>query len=1020
MLGKGFTKIALIVLAVIFTGQYFLLIPTNRVENRAEAYAKKMADLAPAASKDSVMKAVRGNYLDSMSKVPVGSWPFNYTYTQLKRKQLALGLDLKGGMSVLLQVDLQDFIRNLAGNDNDKDLETALTSTAVRMKEGRSDYITLFGEEYKKVSGGKKLASLFYNNESLKGSISYESSDIQVITLLRKLANETVKTTFDRLNKRIDKLGVVQPNVQLDAARDMIVVELPGIDNPVRAREFLQAAAKLEFWEVYRNTDVGVINGFFEADKILKGGTSLSAVPETKDTTQTADSTGLALSKAMSDTTKPAAAAADTAAVEKGVLTGLFLSINTTPQPSAVIAVAKETNIKAINTYLERPEVKAKFPRDLVFKWASSSNKDEKKNPTGEFVLYAVKKSRNSKSGAALDGDHVTSASPSTDPLNGRVEVSMSMDNEGAKKWGQLTTRAAADSNREVAVVLDDEVVSAPRVNDAITNGNSRIMGDYTILEAQDLSNILQIGKLPAKPVIIKEDVIGPSLGKDNIKKSLISIVMAFLATVAFMIWYYRGGGIIAVVALIINLFLLMGALTSYGVVLTLPGIAGIVLTMGMAVDANVIIYERIREELRLGKATNLAIREGFKHSLSAIIDGNVTTLLVGIVLAVLGLGSIKGFGFVLSIGILTTLFTTILVSRMMVDWWIAKGKNITFFAPWSENAFKNFHYDWMGFRKKAYMISGTIIMAGLIAIAVRGFELGVDFKGGYSYNVQFDKEIPADKLRTSLTSAFGGASTIVKTISTVNTYNITTSYKVNESGDQVAETVLGKLLEGVNAASGTNTTLEAFRKTDGTGTHVVSFTKVGPSVAEDMKRSSVWAAIAGLTLIFLYILLRFNRWQYSVGAVIATMNDVLIVLSMFAIFHGILPFSMEVDQTLIAALLTIIGYSINDTVIIYDRIREYMQTYTKQPMRDVLNNAINSTLSRTIITSGTVFLVSLVLFIFGGSSIKGFSFAMLVGVITGTYSSICVAAPIMFDLSKNLDLTEKDIKEKKSTKEKV
>jgi SecD/SecF fusion protein len=837
---------------------------------------------------------------------------------------------------------------------------------------------------------------------------------------LRKLANETVKTTFDRLNKRIDKLGVVQPNVQLDAARDMIVVELPGIDNPVRAREFLQAAAKLEFWEVYRNTDVGVINGFFEADKILKGGTSLSAVPETKDTTQAVDSTGLALSKAMSDTTKPATAAADTAAVEKGVLTGLFTSINTTPQPSAVIAVARETNIKAINSYLDRPEVKAKFPRDLVFKWASSSNKDEKKNPTGEFVLYAVKKSRNSKSGAALDGDHVTSASPSTDPLNGRVEVSMSMDNEGAKKWGQLTTRAAADQNREVAVVLDDEVVSAPRVNDAITNGNSRIMGDYTILEAQDLSNILQIGKLPAKPVIIKEDVIGPSLGKDNIKKSLISIVMAFLATVAFMIWYYRGGGVVAVVALIINLFLLMGALTSYGVVLTLPGIAGIVLTMGMAVDANVIIYERIREELRLGKATNLAIREGFKHSMSAIIDGNLTTLLVGIVLAVLGLGSIKGFGFVLSIGIITTLFTTILVSRMIVDWWIGKGKNITFFAPWSENAFKNFHYDWMGFRKKAYMISGSIILAGLIAIAVRGFELGVDFKGGYSYNVQFDKEIPADKLRTSLSTAFGGASTIVKTISTVNTYNITTSYMVNESGEQVAETVLGKLLEGVNAATGTNTTLEAFRKTDGAGTHVVSFTKVGPSVAEDMKRSSVWAAIAGLTLIFLYILLRFNRWQYSVGAVIATMNDVLIVLSMFAIFHGILPFSMEVDQTLIAALLTIIGYSINDTVIIYDRIREYMQTYTKQPMRDVLNNAINSTLSRTIITSGTVFLVSLVLFIFGGSSIKGFSFAMIVGVITGTYSSICIAAPIMFDLSKNLDLTEKDIKEKKTTKEKV
>ncbi len=1018
MLGKGFTKIALIVLSVIFLGQYLLWIPTYRVEKKADAYAEKLAGLAPAASRDSVLKAARGNYLDSMSKVPVGGWPLNYTYTQLKRKQLALGLDLKGGMSVLLQVDLQDFIRNLADAGSDKDLETALSNTAVRMKEGRSDYITLFTEEYKKASGGKRLAGLFYNNESLKANINYESSDIQVTQLLRQLANETVKTTFDRLKKRIDKLGVVQPNVQLDAARDLIVVELPGIDNPVRAREFLQAAAKLEFWEMYRNTDPGVMNGFVEADKILKATVEAPAVEEK------IDSVALQLSRDTSvvkkDTTSVATAPDTTQQVEKGAFTGLFTSLNTTPQPSAVIAVAKETNIKLINSYLELPEVKARFPRDLVFRWSSTSNLDENKRPTGEFVLYALKKARSSKSGAALEGDHVTSASPSTDPLTGRVEVSMSMDNEGAKKWGQLTTRAAADQNREVAVVLDDEVVSAPRVNDAITNGNSRIMGDYSLLEAQDLSNILQIGKLPAKPVIIKEDIIGPSLGKDNINKSLISILMSLLATIIFMVIYYRGGGIIAIISLIVNLFLLIGALTSYGVVLSLPGIAGIVLTMGMAVDANVIIYERIREELREHKGILVAIREGYKHSMSAIIDGNLTTLIVGIVLAVVGLGPIKGFGFVLSIGIITTLFTAILVSRMLIDWWTDKGRDITFFASWSENAFKNVRFNWMEFRKKAYLFSGAIILMGVIAMGVRGFELGVDFKGGYSYNVQFDKAVSVDKLRTSLTAAFGGASTVVKAVSTANTFNITTSYLVNDNSEGVEDKVLAKLLEGVNTTTGETVAESAFRKTDGTGTHLLSFTKVGPAVAEDIKRSSIWAAISGLTLIFFYILFRFSRWQYSAGAVIATAHDVLLVLSIFAIFHGFLPFSMEVDQAFIAAILTIIGYSINDTVIIYDRIREYMKTYTRQPMGQVINNAINSTLSRTIITSSTVFLVALVLFIFGGSSIKGFSFAIMLGVLFGTYSSVCVAAPIMYDLSKNLDLSEKDVKEKKPAKEKA
>ena len=1000
MQGKGIVKFFLVLLLLICAGQFIYYIPTSRVEKDAENYAQKVAATATG-DKSVAEKQARVSYLDSMSSEKVFTIPLigSYTYQDLKSKQLALGLDLKGGMSVLLQVDLKDFLRALSGNNSDANFVKAIDEAKKIQAQSQGDYITIFVDEYKKLAGEGKLASIFARNESLKGTINIESTDAQVQNLIRQKANETVNETFERLKSRIDKLGVVQPNVSLDANRDIIVVELPGIDNPERARNFLQKAAKLEFWEVYRISDPQLGNALVDADNTLK------AIQEGK---------------------KDTLAAKDTSAMMAGPLFSVLSPNGGTLSP-AVVGVAEKNKRDLVMQYLTQLEIASKFPRDMVFTWSKDAIKDATGKSTGAYELYALKKSAG-KDGPALDGERVTDArAQSGDSKGGAgIEVSLQMDNAGSAQWAALTTQCARDNNREVAIVLDDEVVSAPRVINPIEGGRSSITGSYTVQEAQDLASILQVGKLPAKAEIIQENTIGPSLGAENIRSSMLAMGIAFLAIMAFMTIYYSTGGIISVIALVANLFFIIGMLTSKGTVLTLPGIAGIVLTMGMAVDANVIIYERIREELAEGKSMLQAIADGFKNSYSAIIDGNVTTLITALILWYFGLGPIKGFGIVLAIGILFTLFTAVLLSHLLIDWWTARGKEIKFFAPFSERAFKNINFDWMSFRFKAYAISGVIILAGIVSMFTRGFELGVDFKGGYSYNIQFDKAVNTDQLRDGLTKAFEGQSTIVKAVNTQNTFNVTTSYLINETSDEAQNKVTAKLFEGVNILVGSNLTIEDFKKTDAVTTHITSQAKVGPAVADDIKKSALWATILGILGIGAYILLRFNRWQYSLGGIVALFHDVLFTLAFFSIFHGIFPFSMEVDQALIAALLTIVGYSINDTVIVYDRIREYMRKYLQQPMGEVINKAINSTLSRTIITSSTVLLVVLILFLFGGSSIKGFSFAMLIGVLAGTYSSIFIAAPIMMDFSKNIDLSEyrpettEGGNKKKSLKEKV
>lgn len=1029
--GKGIIKFFLVAITLVSLLQYFYMLPTRSVEKAADNYAKSitagLADLDADDQKEAE-DAARTSYLDSMSNEVVFEIPMikKWTYQELKGSQLALGLDLKGGMSVVLQVDLRDFIRSLANDSKDPTFIAALENASKALAGSQSDYVTLFADEFRKASNGeKKLAPIFYVNESLREDINFETSDGEVISTIRQKANETVGLTFDLLKERIDELGVIQPNISLDASRDLITVELPGISNPERARAFLVNAANLEFWNVYRISDSGIVAAFLKADEKLSQLNELGSAEETEAeepefttserTEYEYDENGnITDSTVVVDTTFNAQ---NNLTNSGPLLSKLTLNASAGGQatmPLAVMGLAQENQRDEIDAYLARPEIASLFPKDIVFRWArspatgyTSLEEDEKAATT--YELYAIKKDKGNT--APLEGDRVIRASANPNPQNGQIEVSLMMDGEGARTWGQMTTKAANDNNREIAILLDDKVVSAPRVINPIMTGSSSISGTFTLQEGKDLAKILQLGKLPAKPQIIQETLVGPSLGAENISKSITSMLIGFGIVILFMIFYYGGGGIVSIIALLLNLFFIFGALASIGTVLTLPGFAGILLTVGMAVDANVIIYERIREELREGKTVLMAIKDGFGHSYSAIIDANVTTILVAIVLAYFGMGPIKGFAVVLIIGVIFSLFTAVLVGRLMIDYWtINRGNDISFWTGPSQNAFSNFNFDWLGKRRMAYAFSGIVIALGLVSFVVRGFDLGVDFKGGYSYNVQFAEgsNVDAETLRTSLASYLGDKAPTVKAVSTENTFNIVTDYLINSTEETAADDVQKQIFEGINSVVGGTLDLNKFKNPDSSGTRVTSSTKVGPTIADDIKWSSFYAATFALLMIFLYIFIRFSKWQYSMGAVAALFHDVLFVLSIFSIFHGILPFSLEVDQIFIGAVLTVIGYSINDTVVVFDRIREYLNRYSKLDKNDVINKAVNSTFSRTVITSLTTLFVVFILFLFGGTSTKGFAFALLIGVLIGTYSSVFIATPVMSDLSGELKSTEK------------
>jgi SecD/SecF fusion protein len=1010
---KGVIRFFLIALTVVCLYQYLLIIPTTNVENKARRYADDMAVRNP----NVAWRSHYSTFLDSISGETVFSIPLikKFTYVDLKKSQLALGLDLKGGMNVLLQVDLREFIKTLSQGNADPAIEQALDKATELQKTQQADYITLFAQTWNEASGGKLLATVFARNEALKGKINFDSPNADVLRTVRELANQTVDETYKRLKQRIDKLGVVQPNVSLDAARDLILVELPGIDNPERARRILVASAKLEFWDTYRLNDNGVGMQLGAADQKLKA--LLSG-----DTTTTVAKDTIYDYPKRADGTPDTTAAKVMTLVDKDPTQGqtagpLFAILTPNVDQSGragstpILGYADKNKKNTIDAYLTRPEVASLFPPDLTFRWSQKPVEDRasaEANPlAGKYMLYAIKK-KVSDDKAPLDGSVVTSASEQPDATTGQITVSLAMNNEGAKTWADMTRKAFDGGRREIAILLDDEVVSAPSVNGAIEGGNSQITGNYTLDEAKDFANILEVGKLPARTFIVQESQVGPSLGADNINKSLLTMLLSVVLLCGFMVSYYNRGGWISVVALLANIFFILGTLASMGTVLTLPGIAGIVLTLATAVDAQVVIYERIREELRNGLTMSKAIATGFTRALSAILDANVTTLLTAFVLIYFGLGPIKGFGTVLMVGILCSLFTSVLVGRYLTEWWIGKGREINYSRSWSENWLVGFHYDWIGKRKYAYIFSLAIVGIGVASFFARGFELGVDFKGGYSYNVKFDRPVDIEALRVPLTAAFEG-NPIIKAVNTENTYNITTSYRVNESGSEVADAVVAKLHEGITKA-GFTTDLVSFKKTDGSGTHISSSSQVGPTVADDIRSSSFKAALWALMLIFLFLLVRFRRWQFSLGAVLALAHDVLITLTFFTLLHGLVPFSLEIDQAIIACILTVIGYSVNDTVIVYDRIREFMNTFTGRKKEEVFNMAINTTLSRTLITSGTVFLVVLLLFVFGGSAIKGFAFGMLVGIFFGTYSSVFVASALVVDFIREDFITGKAV----------
>lgn len=1027
MQGKGLIKLFLVLMAAVTIIQYLYILPTRGVERDADEYAKEIASRTEDGQESYVIERIaRANYLDSMSSEEVFKIPLlkSYTYDELKKQQLALGLDLKGGMSSVLEVDIKELLISLSNNSKDRTFREALDAATEAKKQSQSDFVTLFANEYQRIGEGKSLAKIFMRNPSLREQINTESSNGDVVRVLRQTADETVKLTFDRLKQRIDKLGVAQPNVSLDADRDLILVEMPGIENPERARNFLQASAKLEFWDVYRINDPGIISAFESANEKLKSSEMDTSAIEEEKTIEYDTIWNYTAYDELGNPTDSSFTLSEKVDPLAGTNSGPLLSVfnlnGVTPEgqmayPFSVMGTANKNQRKAIMNMLARPDVSILFPQDLEFRWSAKPRVDYLTGQvTKEYELYAIKKQSGSNA-APLEGDRVVSASQSPDPRTGELTVELSMDPQGARIWADMTTKAANDNNREIAIVLDSAVVSCPSVNQPITGGRSSITGNFSVEEANDLANILEIGKLPAKISMIQENTVGPSLGAKNIEASLKSLMIGFGLVIIFMVIYYGGAGIISVMALLLNLFFIFGALASLGTVLTLPGIAGILLTIGMAVDANVIIFERIREEMRAGKSLYASVADGFKNSYSAIIDANVTTILTALVLARFGLGPIKGFAVVLIIGVLSSLFTAVLVGRLMIEWWLKRGRSISFWTGWSKNILANLYVNWLGKRKFAYILSGSLILAGIISLSTKGLDLGVDFKGGYSFNVEFEDGLNVDaiSIKKGLADAFG-TEPVVKAVDTKNTFNIVTDYLIDETFDGAADTVLTHLGHGLQGVTGGKINEVEFKNSFSEGTtHVVSSSKVGPTIADDIKKSSFYAAIIALVLIFAYIFIRFNKWQFSLGAVAALFHDAFILLGMFSILYNVLPFNLEIDQAFIAALLTVIGYSINDTVVVFDRIREYLGIYTDKSSDDVINMAISSTFSRTIITSLTTLFVVIILLLFGGASIKGFALALVIGILVGTYSSIFVATPIVRDLSK--DLKMKSSQNKKS-----
>ena len=1000
MQNRNFIKVIAFVFALICVYQLSFTLVADKVENDALKYAENF----PEEERDVKAKL----YLDSINSEEVYDiLVAQYTYSDCKQRELNLGLDLKGGMNVTLEVMVVDVLKALANNTKEEVFNTAINNALTAQENSQSDFVTLFGQEFEKLSPVNGMAVLF--TSQLKDKVKINSNNQEVIDILSLEVEDAINRSFNILRSRIDRFGVTQPNIQRLETAGRILVELPGIKDPERARKLLQSTAQLEFWETYEYRELfpsleqvnsylketNDLNDTLEIKEVLDldGTDELEMISsDEKDEIDANDLlTDLELDSSSTDTSNTLSF--EEFAENNPLYSVLYPNVDQQNQiqEGPVVGFCATKDTAQLNKYLKDPLVIKFFPVDVKFAYTVKPYDSE-----GKFVQLVALKVTNRDGIAAMEGDVVTDANQSFGQYNSSAEVSMSMNQEGAKQWKRLT---AENIGRSVAIVLDGYVYSYPTVQSEIAGGRSSITGDFSVNEAKDLANILKSGKLPAPARIIEEAIVGPSLGEEAISSGLQSFIFALILVLFYMIFYYSGAGIVSNVALLANIFFIFGVLSSLGAVLTLPGIAGIILTIGMSVDANVLIYERIREELSNGKGLRLAITDGYNSAYSSIIDANVTTLLTGIILYIFGTGPIKGFATTLIVGIITSLFAAIFITRLIISSRVNKGKDISFATKLTDGAFKNINIDFIGNRKKFYVISSLLVVLGLGSLFTKGLNYGVDFVGGRTYVVRFDNDINNEDLRENLSAVFVDNDGLnytpqVKTFGDDNQVKITTSFMIDNNDISTDQVVEAKLNEGL-----ANTGFEF---------EIMSSQKVGPTIADDIKDAAVWSIVFSLLVIFLYILLRFRKWQFSLGAVAAVFHDVIIVLSIFSIFYGILPFSLEIDQAFIAAILTIIGYSLNDTVVVFDRVREYMNLNKKKQIHEFMNSSLNSTLSRTINTSLTTFFVLLIIFIFGGEVIRGFMFALMVGVVVGTYSSLFIASPIMLDTIKGKELNSK------------
>lgn len=1025
MQNKGLIRFFAILFAVVCLYQLSFTFSARSVEKKAKSYAEK---IATAQAKqlaggdvnsqqyqncyDSLFALHEAHFLDSISDKTAEStlWA---SYKKSKAREINLGLDLKGGMNVMMEVSTVDVVRALGNHTTDTLFNKAIDMALEKQKvTPNTNFVNLFEEAILSINPNVKLSTYF--SAQLRDKIKPSDDNGKVMEVVRKEVSDAFDRTYEILRQRIDKFGVAQPNIQKLSASERILIELPGVKEPERVRKLLQGTAQLEFWLGAKCKDamqyLDGVNKFIAStganDTVADNGgvdSLLAEVGMKADSTAVEDSALAALTSGVSTDNKAAETDAAKQQAEIAKENPLFAKLmpNVNPQTGeyaegCVVGYAQQSDRAAIDQMMESAREKGIIPSNVKFLWGAKASRYN-----GLFELYAINVTTRDGS-PLLGGDVITDARQDFSNVGGN-EISMTMNSEGAREWKRIT---GANTGEFIAIVLDNVVYSAPRVNGEIAGGRSSITGDFTLDEAKDLANILKAGKLPAPAKIVQEAVVGPSLGQESINAGLLSFIVAFIMVFIYMIIFYNRAGIVATIALLANMFFLVGVIASIGAVLTLPGIAGIVLTMAMAVDANVIIYERVKEELREGNSVANAVEKGFKNAYSAIIDGNVTTLLTGIVLIMFGSGPVQGFAVTLCVGILTSLFTSIFITHLCIDRMLNGKRKMTFSFPFSENFLRDANVDFIGKRKVFYTIAIVAIVIAVASLGIRGLNYGIDFQGGRTYVIRFDQPVNTAEVRASLGQQFPDAPE-VKTFGPSNQIKVTTKYKIKEDNDEIKAEIIGKLYNGTKQYFKVDISVKEFQSTETNPLGVISSEIVGPTMAKDIQRDAVIALLVGLIVIFVYIGLRFKRWQFGLGGVAALAHDALIAIGAFALFHNILPFNMEVDQSFIAAILTVIGYSINATVVIYDRVREYRKIYPKRTLQEQINGAINSTLSRTVNSSGTTLVVLLMMFIFGGEVIRGFIFALLVGVAAGTFSSVCISGTLLYDLLKRKEQKE-------------